>query len=89
MSHVNPQDAPSQVALEFAGGEQGVQDAPQLMGLVLLAQAPLQLWVPTGHEMPQVAPSQVAEPPIGTGHAEQLLPQVITLELLTQTPLHT
>ncbi len=42
--HVNPQDTPSHVAVEFAGGEHGVHEVPHELTLVSLTHAPLQLW---------------------------------------------
>jgi hypothetical protein len=44
---VKPQLVPSQVAaLALAGSAHGVQLAPHELGLALLAQSPLQSWVP-------------------------------------------
>jgi hypothetical protein len=47
--HVNPQLAPSQVAVAFVGGLQALQDVvPHDMIDVFLSQTPLQLCVPPG-----------------------------------------
>jgi hypothetical protein len=42
--HVNPQLVPLHVAEAFAGGEQGVHEAPQVAVLLLLAQLLPQVW---------------------------------------------
>lgn len=42
----NPHDAPSQVAVAFGGAAQGVQESPQLDGLVSSTQTSAQRWVP-------------------------------------------
>jgi len=86
--HENPHVVPSHVAFEFVGTEQAVHDAPHVLTLELLAQAPPQLWYPALQEMPQLVPLQVAMPLLGTLHATHELPQLAVAESLTHAPPH-
>jgi len=87
--HEKPHETPSQVAVAFAGGAGHAtqETAPQEFTLVLLTQAPLQLWKPALQVNPHETPLQVAVALAGGTHAVQdTAPHVATLELLTQTP---
>jgi hypothetical protein len=66
-----PHVAPSQVGTALAGAVQGVHDEPQVAGLLLLAQAPLQLWKLALQAKPQAPPAQVG---VALGGAAQTLP---------------
>jgi hypothetical protein len=60
------------------GGGQGVQEAPQLSGLVLLAQVVPQAWWVAGQLTPQAPFTQVAAPIAGVGQGRQDLPHELT-----------
>ena len=76
---VKPQLPEAQVAVELAGGTQGLQALPQLLTEVLLTQALPHRCTPTPQLTPQEVPSQVAVPLGVKGHAVQLEPQLATL----------
>lgn len=79
---------PSQVAVEWAGGVQGAQEAPQVAVAVLLTQAPLHAWKPLLHVKPQLVPSHVAVPLATVGQAVQLDPHEPVLLLARHAPEH-
>jgi hypothetical protein len=62
-----PHVPPTHVAVALGGVGHGVQDVPQVAGLVLLTQTPPQLWNPALQAMPQVPLTHVAVPFVGVG----------------------
>lgn len=78
-AQVNPQLPEAQVAVEFAGGVQGVHALPQLVIALSLTQVLPQAWKPALQLSPHATPSQVATPLVLVGQAEQLVPQEDTL----------
>lgn len=74
-AQVNPHVPKTQVAVEFAGGAQGVHELPQVAVALSLTHALPQAWKPTLQLRPHDTPSQVALPLVVVGQAEQLLPQ--------------
>ena len=83
---LKPQLVPSQVAALLAGGEQAVQEVPQVAGLVLAAHDEPHWWNPALQVKPQLVPSQVAVPPLGATQALHELPQSFTLVFESQVP---
>jgi len=85
---VNPHAVPSQVAVAFARGAQGVQAAPQLATLALLTQAPSQRCAPASHVTSHAPIAQRATPPAGAAQAMPHAPQCAALVLVsTSQPL--
>jgi hypothetical protein len=85
--HWAPHLTPSQVAVPPVGMGQGVQEVPQLVGLVSLRQASLQRWKPALHFRSHLSPSQVEMPSGDDGQGEQEEPQALRLVRSTQMPL--
>jgi hypothetical protein len=85
--HWAPHLTPSQVAVPPVGMGQGVQEVPQLVGLVSLKQASLQRWKPGLHLSSHLSPSQVEMPSGDDGQGEQEEPQALRLLRSTQMPL--
>ena len=84
---MNPQLPPVQFAVAFAGAVHGVQETgPQLLTLLSLTQAPLQLWKPELQANPQLVPSQLVDAFATVGHAVHIAPQLAIDVLLTQLP---
>lgn len=82
---MNPQAVPSQVAVAFPGGVQGVQKVPQVAVLVFATQAEPQRWKPVLQLNPHFVPSQVAVALVGAVHAvQELAPHEAGAELDTQ-----
>ena len=85
---MNPQAPLVQVgARPFAGSGQGEQDPPQLFGLVLEEQTPLQSWYPVLHVNPQLVPLHVGVPLVGAVHGVHDVPHVAVLLFDRQAPL--
>jgi hypothetical protein len=80
---VKSQVVPSQVALPFACGSQGLHEAPQLAVSLLGTQLPLQLWVPSGQVPSHAFPFAWQMPlhkVVSAGHSEpHLVPSQVAL----------
>ena len=81
--HLKSQEVPSQVAVAFAGGAQGVQRLPQLATSVLETQFPLQSCLPLAHMALQgwaVAMQTPAQSLVSEGHCvPHLIPSQVAL----------
>lgn len=88
--HVKSHAPAEQIAVAFAGGEQGMHEAPHDETLVLSAHSAPHTWNPALQAKPHAVPLQVAVPFAGAEHGEQaIVPQLFTLLLLEHAPAHT
>jgi hypothetical protein len=77
-----------QVATPLLGVAHGVQELPQLCGLVSSRQVEPHWWKPVLHDRPQLVPSQLAMPLLGTAQALHEVPQLLVLLFDTQAAPH-
>jgi hypothetical protein len=79
---VKSQALPSQVALAWAGGAQGVQEVvPQLAGSLSETQLPLQSWVPLSHTPLQDLPSSRQTPAHSVVRGGHFVPHMLPLHV--------
>ena len=84
-----PQAPLVQVGAPLVGVGQGVQEVPQLLGLVFDAQVLPQAWKVLLQVNPQLVPSHVAVPLVGAvGQAVQEVPQLLRAVFKTHAVPH-